>query len=215
MALRLTWFAASLDAMPPTPDNFFLDSDAGRRLPVESLLRRAMFKLKQPSLALHSHDVPSHRYTMWKSWNMPEGAKPEHVIHWIKTARDHTPELWLRNVVINCHGLDGRLYIGGAKYPVIDNYNAKIFGQLKGMEIGTIWLVACKVASSAIGKHLCMTIAQQVGCSVVAADESQYGVIWCPFGYVDNYEGHTFEWNAAGEQQQVRQDGAGIPGVEA
>jgi hypothetical protein len=173
-----------------------------------------MIKLKQPSLALHAHDVPGYRYQMWQSWKMPKAATAMDVLNWILYARNHTPELWLRNVVINCHGLDGRLFVGGDKQPTINKGNIDIFTQLRAKDLGTIWLVACKVASTDAGKSFCRQLARNAGCSVVAADENQYGVSYCPWGHVDNFEGHTFEWDAAGVKYDVAQDGSGIPGVD-
>lgn len=173
-----------------------------------------MIKLKQPSLALHSHDVPSYRYQMWQTWVMPEEATGQDVVNWILYARNHSPELMLRNVVINCHGEDGRLYVGGDGNPTINNYNVGIFGTLRGKDIGTIWLIACEVANTFKGRYFCEHLAQLVGCSVVAADEEQYGVTYCPWGCVDNYEGHTYEWDGSGKKRPATQDGSGIPGVD-
>jgi hypothetical protein len=173
-----------------------------------------MFKLKQPSLVLHSWDVPGYEYRMWASWKMPKAARTMDVISWILYARDQTPELWLRNVVINCHGNDGQLFVGGDGQPTINNSNSSIFTYLRGMDIGTIWLVACLVANTAYGRGFCQRLAQLAGCSVVAADAKQYGAIWCPFGCVDNFEGHTFEWDAAGVRRMASGSGAGIPGVD-
>lgn len=173
-----------------------------------------MIKLKQPSLVLHSHDVPGYKYTMWQGWTMPKGATVRDVVYWILYARDQTPELWLRNVVINCHGLDGQLFVGGDKQPTINRSNVDAFGELRGKEIGTIWLVACMVANSIKGKEFCQTMSQLAGCSIVAADANQYGVWWLPFGCVDNYEGHTYEWDGSGKRSGVNGNGAGIPGVK-
>lgn len=174
-----------------------------------------MIKLKQPSLVLHSHDVPGYKYQMWQSWVMPKAATAKDVVYWILYARDHSPELWLRNVVINCHGHDGKLYVGGDGQPTINNYNVGAFSELKGKDLGTIWLVACQVANTGIGKYFCEHMAQLAGCSVVAADANQYVETGtCPFGCVDNYEGHTFEWDSSGKKRPAGQDGGGIPGVE-
>ena len=173
-----------------------------------------MIKLKQPSLALHSCDVPGYEFEMWQTWKMPKGARAMDVVYWILYARDHTPELWLRNVVINCHGHDGKLAVGGDGQPSINSSNINIFSQLRGKDIGTIWLVACMVASTGTGKYFCQRLAQLVGCSVVAADANQYGAIWCPRYHVDNFEGHTYEWDAAGYRSMVTGTGAGIPGVD-
>ncbi len=173
-----------------------------------------MIKLKQPSLVLHSCDVPGQKYQMWESWVRPKAARPMDVVYWILYARDQTPELWLRNVVINCHGLDGKLFVGGDGQPTVNNYNVGIFDKLRGKDLGTIWLVACKVANTGIGKYFCEHMAQLAGCSVVAADASQYVDAYCPWGCVDNYEGHTYEWDASGKRALVSGNGAGIPGVQ-
>lgn len=173
-----------------------------------------MIKLKQPSLVLHSCDVPGYKYQMWQSWVMPKGASASDVIYWILYARDHAPEMMLRNVVINCHGLDGKLYVGGDGQPTIDNYNVNIFSKLRGKDIGTIWLVACQVANTFKGKYFCEHLAQLTSCTVVASDASQYvEVSSLPWGCVDNYEGHTFSWDASGAKSPVGQNGVGIPGV--
>ena len=173
-----------------------------------------MIHLKQPSLVLHSCDVPGQKYQMWQSWVMPKGARPMDVVYWVLYARDRTPELMLRNVVINCHGSDGKLYVGGDGQPTINNYNVSIFEKLRGKDLGTIWLVACKVANTGIGKYFCEHMAQLAGCSVVAADALQYVDEHCPWGCVDNYEGHTYEWGASGKKSLVSSSGAGIPGVQ-
>lgn len=173
-----------------------------------------MIKLKQPSLVLHSCDVPGYRYEMWASWKMPKGASPMDVLYWILYARDQTPELWLRNVVINCHGNDGLLAVGGNGQPTMNGNNIGIFTQLRGKDLGTIWLVACLVANTGKGKNFCQHLAQLAGCSVVAADTEQVGAIWCPWGWVDNFEGQTYEWDASGKRSMVAEDGSGIPGVD-
>ena len=173
-----------------------------------------MIKLKQPSLVLHSCDVPGYKYQMWQSWRMPKAASIYNVIYWILYARDHTPELWLRNVVINCHGGDGRLYVGGAGQATINQDNISAFGQLWGKDLGTIWLVACEVANTSTGRSFCQRMARLAGCSVVAADAKQYVETGtCPWGCVDNFEGHTYEWDGAGTKSGVSQSGSGIPGV--
>ena len=174
-----------------------------------------MIKLRQPSLVLHSCDVPGYKYRMWQSWTMPKAATPQDVVNWIIYARNHTPELILSNVVINCHGSAGKLYVGGSGQQTINNYNVELFSQLRTIDLGTIWLVACKVANTGPGKYFCEHLAQIAGCSVVAADASQYVETGsCPYGCVDNYEGHTYEFDGAGEMTLVTQSGTGIPGVE-
>ncbi len=160
-----------------------------------------MITLKQPSLALHSCDVPGYEYRMWASWKMTKGARPMDILYWILYARDRTPELLLRNVVINCHGLDGRLFAGGDGQPSLNNDNINIFSQLRGSDLGTIWLVACKVANTGHGKGFCQRLARLAGCSVVAADATQYRSDLVPQVLRGQLRGTHFRVGRVGEKE--------------
>ena len=72
-----------------------------------------MIKLRQPSLVLHSCDVPGYKYIMSTSWIMPRGSTASNVVSWINMAIQSSPELYLHNVVINCHGSPGAIHVGG------------------------------------------------------------------------------------------------------
>jgi hypothetical protein len=165
-----------------------------------------MIKMKQPSLVLHSCDVPGYKYQMWKSWLMPKGASASDVVYWINWAVDNSPELALSNVIINCHGSPGFLHVGGdgCGFGIGD---IAIFKPLRTKTIGKIWLVACEVAknkgSSHLGTTFCSALARETGCFVIAAEKNQHVDWWfehisSPYGTIDDYEGQVFEFSPAG-----------------
>lgn len=177
-----------------------------------------MIKLRQPSLVLHSCDVPGYKYQMWKTWKMPRGASASDVVYWINWGIDNSPELELHNVVINCHGSPGGLHVGGC-----DDSKKKItggkaiyagdLGVFKGVRrgsLGTIYIVACEVTKSVgeskIGPNFCSQLAINAGCFVVAADKIQsvdfwYQVFHHPYGSIDDYEGNVTEFGPSGGSQ--------------
>lgn len=169
-----------------------------------------MIKLKQPALALHSYNVPGYKYRMWQTWKMPATATARNVVFWIQWAIDHSPELYLHNVVINCHGSPGYLHIGEKTGIGVEDLG--VFVELRQKQaVGTIWIVACEVAGEQdsqgrLGKHFCSELAKAAGCSVVAADKLQYVDVgfylrFCPDNCIDDYEGVVYRWNAAGSQE--------------
>ena len=168
-----------------------------------------MIKLRQPSLVLHSCDVPGYKYQMWKSWKMPPGAAVGDVVYWINWAINNSPEMRLHNVLINCHGSPGGLHVGGCG----DNGRAIYIGDLGVFRniprgsLGTIYVVACEVAKSTdnnrIGANFCSQLAINAGCFVVAADEIQsvdfwYQIFIHPDGSFDDYEGRVTEFSPSG-----------------
>ena len=161
-----------------------------------------MITLSQPALALHSYDVPGYLYQMSTTWKMPAGASGGDVASWIGSAVGQSPEQQLHNVVINCHGGPGKLYVGGlAASPIA---NASAFGQLHNLDIGTIWLVGCLVATGSNGFAFCTQLAVAAGCDVVAANDTQFvedrflagrcGV----FGAIDDFEGAAYRFSPSG-----------------
>ncbi len=171
-----------------------------------------MIKLKDPSLILHSCDVPGYRYTGWKSWNMPKGASATDVLFWINWAIDHSPEQYIRNVVINCHGSPGFLHVGGS-WSGFGASGTSIFRPLRSRgSVGRIILVACHIAGDAdkdpgrddeIGKQFCSSLAKESGTFVVGADKLQRVDFWFenishPYSSIDDFEGTAFEFSPAG-----------------
>jgi hypothetical protein len=160
-----------------------------------------MIKMKQPALALHSYNVPDYEFKMWQTWKMPKNATSLNVVNWINWAIDHSPDLYLHNVIINCHGYPGALRIGVDC--LMTTKDVGFFTPLrKKSSIGKIWLIACKVAKGA-GKQFCSDLAVATGAHVIAADESQQVDIkfycnFCPSEYIDDFEGTAFIFSPAG-----------------
>lgn len=165
-----------------------------------------MIKLKQPSLVLHSVDVPGYKYTSWKYWKMPHAARPADLLYWIQWGIDHSPEMYLHNVVINCHGSPGALHIGGTGYKFQQGSESVLRPLRSKGSIGRILIVACEVASDKsgdLGKSFCANIAKESGAPVVAADALQSVDFWYqnfshPYGTIDDYEGTAYEFSPAG-----------------
>jgi hypothetical protein len=183
-----------------------------------------MIRLRQASLALHSYNVPDYKYQMATTWTMPKNARPSDIVYWILYARDHSPELELKNVVINSHGSPGYIHTGknaAGQDTGIGIESIGVFKALRGKDIGTIWIVACSVASNnkwRSGKYFCSELAKASGCGVVAADATQHVDVsfyfrLCPYGCIDDYEGGVYYWDAAGGESRGAQNGSDLPGV--
>ena len=169
--------------------------------------------MRQPSLVLHSHDVPGYRYQMWKTAELPRGVNAMNVVNWIHWGIEHSPELYLHNVIINCHGAPGALLIGGDGSNKIECGNVGVFNSLRQKgAVGTIWLVACRVAENSgmgypkwfLGPKFCSALAQAAGCEVAAADVKQrvdvpYNYFYHPFGTIDDFEGKVYRFSPGSE----------------
>jgi len=139
---------------------------------------------------------------------MPEGANASNLVYWINMSIDQSPELYLHNVVINCHGSPGFLHIGGSGQGFGDGHEGALRPLRSKGSIGRIFLVACQVTTDddendRLGKAFCSKIAQESGAFVVAADALQSVDWWYenmshPFGTIDDYEGHVYEFSPAG-----------------
>ena len=149
---------------------------------------------------VHSCDVPGFHYQMSTTWEMPPGITPFDVVYWIGYAVEHSEELRLANVVIDCHGGPGILYVGGKDYPPVSGGNLSWFSMLRNKSIGTVWLVACQVALGSKGQGFCRQLARTLGCDVIAADapqftENSYIRGNCPFGTIDDFEGTMYRFS--------------------
>jgi hypothetical protein len=119
-----------------------------------------MIMMQQPSISINSHDVPGPHYKMWKTVSASEGITASEVVLTIvsaNTAALAARKSPLRNIIINCHGRPGKLSIGGSGKPGIEKSNVALFGVLKPLNVGTIWLVACRAALGPDGQSLCYT----------------------------------------------------------
>ena len=106
-----------------------------------------MIMMEHPSISINSHDVPGPNYKMWRTIVAPESTEATDVVRMIErhnveaVSAKKSP---LRNIIINCHGLEGggRLSIGGEGHVGIHQGNVGMFASLRPLNVGTIWLVA-------------------------------------------------------------------------
>jgi len=143
---------------------------------------------------------------MKTTWNMPKGASSSDIVYWISYVVDRSTDLWLRNVVINCHGGPGELYVGGENSPPITLKDLGLFAKLRTKDIGAIWMVGCLVATGGNGQHFCSQLAITLGCDVVAANDEQfverrYMRGNCPFGTIDDFEGTAYRFSPSGSKE--------------
>ena len=149
---------------------------------------------------------------MWKTAELPRGVNATNVVNWIHWGIDHSPESYLHNVIINCHGEPGALLIGGNGSNKLECGNVGVFHSLREKAaVGTIWLVACRMAENSakgypkwfLGPKFCSALAQAAGCDVVAADVKQYVdvlyTVYHPFGTIDDFEGKVYRFSPGPE----------------
>lgn len=163
-----------------------------------------MIRLEQPSLCLNSHDVPGPNYKMWQTKVVPEGTSPVGVVGMIigadavaKSAGRHG----LRNIVINCHGFPGGISPSGSGKAGFNRNNVSLFNVLKPLNVGPIWLVACRAALGTAGLAFCSNLARAASTLVVASEDYQAVTAVQTVRYytsvsdqIDDYEGavHLF-----------------------
>lgn len=167
-----------------------------------------MIMMRQPSVSLNSHDVPGPAYSMWRTLGLPERTSPGQVAHYIRSvcgAAVTEEGTGLYNVIINCHGGSGLLLTGGKGNQSINSATLGVFGSLKGLRIGTIWLVACEAAKGSDGIAFCSMLAKVTSCLVIASDEEQevgaygtYRLVAGRRGQIDDYEGSVYAFYPAG-----------------
>lgn len=163
-----------------------------------------MIKLKQPALALHSHDVPGYKCKMQTTWVMPEGASVNNVVFWIDWAVRNSSNQRLENVVINCHGTPGFLHVGGS-WKGFGIEGTKLFYKFRGKNaIGKIWILACDVAGgNGIGWNFCGALAKAADCQVIAATRAQRVEkmfdFFRPNECIDDFEGVAYLFGPNGD----------------
>ena len=99
--------------------------------------------LKQPAVSINAHDVGWPSYNMWRTIDAPEGTTAGTAAGWIFAANMEAMKTWktpLRNIVLNAHGYPGKVSIGGMKRDHIYTTDLSVFGILRPLNIGTIWL---------------------------------------------------------------------------
>ena len=168
-----------------------------------------MIRMEQPSLVLHSCDVPGYKYKMWKTVELAAGTTSIDVTNQIHSALNEATDNHLYNVIINCHGSPGFLHVGGSGIG-FGTGSVSVLRQLKGIgTIGTIWLVACEVAKGEqkdLGKDFCSQLAQSANCDVVSSVKTQqvntgFYLRGHPFGCIDKYEGLVYRFLPDGDYE--------------
>jgi hypothetical protein len=171
-----------------------------------------MIRMESPSFAFNSVDVPGPTYHLWNTLQGPPGFTTDMLVDKILSVNRMAREMkgsQLRNIVINSHGWDGG---GGISIGGSGNWEASIrpgsvgaFSQLRGENLGTIWLVACQAARGPDGKALCQSIARNSGSQVVAADADQDTGIWGSwrlitslYDNIDEFEGTVYSFTLVG-----------------
>jgi Domain of unknown function (DUF4347) len=177
-----------------------------------------MIKMENPSFCFSSWDVGI-TYKMWKNILGHKAMSPSELATVIVAANAASLGIWrkpLENIVLNVHGFPGGLHIGGMHDPD-DNPSAfsmriehlGVFGVLKPLNVGTIWLVSCDAAQGPKGQSYCQTLAPVTGTQVIASDESQevtgsefagLAFMWIQGidGYIDDFEGTVYSFTPRG-----------------
>lgn len=169
-----------------------------------------MIRMQEPSLCINSHDVPGPRYRMWRTVELAAGSGIREVVTEIIHANSMSAangQRGLRNVVINCHGFPGGLWIGGELDldHKINTDNVLLFEAVKSLNVGPIWLVACRAANGPDGVAFCKRLAKAASTLVIASDDFQDVGVWGSIRYystpvsglIDEFEGtvHIFKAN--------------------
>ena len=165
--------------------------------------------LQQPALSINAHDVGWPSYDMWRTIDAPEGTTPGTAAGWIFATNMEATKTWktqLRNVVLNAHGYPGKVSIGGMKRDHIYTTDLAVFGILRPMNIGTIWLCGCRAAQGAHGINFCSALSAVVGTEVIASDVSQeitlsQGIRSFFLGAreIDDFEGTVYSFKSTGK----------------
>ena len=129
--------------------------------------------LQQPALSINAHDVGWPSYQMWRTLEAPEGTTAGTAAGWIFATNMEAMKTWktqLRNVVLNAHGYPGKVSIGGMQRDHIFMTDLSVFGILKPLNIGTIWLCGCRAAEGPTGISFCSALAVITGAQIIASD---------------------------------------------
>jgi hypothetical protein len=173
-----------------------------------------MIRMEQPSFCFNSCDVGEPHYKMWRTIVGPEGMTPAQLVGEIVAANLRALQSTgssLRNIIINTHGFDGGLWIGGVwdwdhkNRKAMHKDDLATFAVLKPQNVGTIWIVSCEIAESEKGQSFCQTLANIAGTQVVASDTSQEVTNWqgvqlfLAFRWnIDDFEGTVYSFTPVG-----------------
>jgi len=167
-----------------------------------------MIMLEQPTFCFNSCDIGPSLYEMWRRWRGRPGMTAPELAGQIFAANMTARQEFrtsLRNIVINTHGYNGGLYIGGLWAASIGKSDLAAFAILKPWNIGTIWLVSCDAAKDSTGQDFCLTLAKTAMTQVIASDSSQVLTRWQGVrlalglsGNIDDFEGTVYSFTPRG-----------------
>jgi hypothetical protein len=171
-----------------------------------------MIMMEQPSFCVNSVDVPGPHYAMWRTVEAAEGTTSAQLVaqiiamNTVALATENSP---LRNIIINCHAYPGGLLIGGQGHSSVNIDNVGDFQALHNLNVGTIWLVACRAAFGDDGLRFCQALANAAGTQVIASDDYQSVTFvqtiryyTAPSGQIDDYEGTVYSFTVTGGMQR-------------
>jgi hypothetical protein len=168
-----------------------------------------MIRMEQPSFVFNAHDIDPPRYEMWRTIKGNSGTTPAKLVGAIFAANtdalraEGTP---LRNIIINTHGYAGGLHIGGMeKRDAMEKADLAVFGVLRGLNVGPIWLTSCGAARDTTGAALCQTLAKIAGTRVIASDTDQIvspgqavALVMAWRWNIDDFEGTVYDFTPNG-----------------
>jgi hypothetical protein len=136
-----------------------------------------MIKLEQPSFCFNSYDIGEPHYWMtWKTMVGAQGMRASELAGSIfasNVAALKATGKKLQNIVINTHGNTGTLHLGGVGKAATYRDDLAVFAMLKPANIGTIWIVGCRVANDMAGSRFCQALATLAGTQVIASEDDQ------------------------------------------
>jgi hypothetical protein len=164
----------------------------------------------QPSMVVHSHDVPGWKYAMYNSWFLKADEDMQHIADWTTSVAQGAPGGRLRCLIFNCHGS-----CGSAKLSNNARLNESVagkFAQMKG-RVNHIIIVACTVIGANAGSNatfwsdpgvkLCYALARNTGARVYASNEYQsvnlFGTLFGGTGDIDEFEGSILHMTPSGQ----------------
>jgi len=174
-----------------------------------------MIRMEGPSFCFNSYDIGLPHYRMWKSIVGPDAMTPSQLAMEIFSANLWSLQTFkssFQNIILNTHGFDGGLWIGGIwdwdhKYrKAMHTNDLAVFGMLKPYNVGTIWIVSCEIAESEKGQSFCQALANVAGTQVIGSDSSQEVTTWQGmelasvwfYNYIDDFEGTVYSFTPAG-----------------
>jgi hypothetical protein len=165
----------------------------------------AYTQLAQPSMALNDTRLDT-AFQMWNTRTVRPEDSLANIFDNVVAVAKGAPGGKLKNLVINCHGKPGYLYLGEG----MDRVETIIFRALAHGEkplVETIWILACLIARidkpgdpvRGDGNVFCSEVAQHAKATVIASTATQKSRrITHPYGLVDEYEGTVLIYNPSG-----------------